>query len=281
MVSFQDVYGLDVSGECDEQTWSALIEASWKLGERLLYVRTQNIRGDDVAELQSQLNRLGFNCDRVDGIYGPRTAAAVSEFQRNLGIKEDGISTPEFIDVLIRMGLQSGAGPGVAVVRESMQLGTSTAHTNARLAIGFFAGGAPLAQAILRRCRETYPLTTSVDADASVQANAANSFDADAYIGCEMTDDIGCIISYYEVPTFVSAGGRNLALRIAAAISDRVPELAVHTQGVRHQVLRETRMPAVMCSMAPASVVSLKTSALSSAIHDAFGAWRDNPSLQL
>ena len=34
-----------------------------------------NLRGEDVAELQRILARLGFDCGRVDGIYGPDTTA--------------------------------------------------------------------------------------------------------------------------------------------------------------------------------------------------------------
>ena len=81
LLAFQDSYGLATTGECDEQVWSSLIEASWTLGERLLFLRSPNIRGDDVASLQSLLNRLGFDCGRVDGIYGPRTSEAVAEFR--------------------------------------------------------------------------------------------------------------------------------------------------------------------------------------------------------
>jgi N-acetylmuramoyl-L-alanine amidase len=101
------------------------------------------------------------------------------------------------------------------------------------------------------------------------------------YIGCESSDDAGCTIHYYEVPTFHSAGGRNLALRIAAAISARAPELHVQTLGVRHPVLRETRMTAVLCSMGPHEVVSLKTNAVSTAICDALDAWRENPATEI
>ena len=32
-----------------------------------------NLRGEDVAELQRILARLGFDCGRVDGIFGPDT----------------------------------------------------------------------------------------------------------------------------------------------------------------------------------------------------------------
>ena len=277
VLSFQDSYGLAATGECDEQTWSALIETSWSLGERLLFLRTPNIRGDDVAELQTQLNRLGFNCGRVDGIYGQNVVDAVSEFQRNMGIAANGICSPEFIEFLKQMGSQSGAGPGVAAVRESIDLGNTNARDDARLVIGYFTGGTQLAHALLRRAKQSHPLATSVEADASFQAQAANQFAADVYIGCEVSSDDGCIIYFYEVPTFVSVGGRNLALRVAAAISSRVPELSVRAVGIRHPVLRETRMPAILCSMGPVDMVALTTNSLASAITDAFDAWREDP----
>jgi N-acetylmuramoyl-L-alanine amidase len=272
---------MPATGECDEQTWSALIETSWSLGDRLLFLRAPNIRGDDVAELQTQLNRLGFNCGRVDGIYGQSVVDAVSEFQRNMGIAANGICSPEFIEVLKQMGSQSGAGPGVAAVRESIDLGNTNARDDARLVVGYFTGGAQLAHAVLRRAKQSHPLATSVDADASTQAQAANQFAADVYIGCEVSSDDGCIIYFYEVPTFVSVGGRNLALRVAAAISSRVPELSIRAIGIRHPVLRETKMPAVLCSMGPIEMVALTTSSLALAITDAFDAWRQDPLHQI
>ena len=83
--AFQTGRGLRCDGRCDEQTWTALVEASWKLGDRLLFLTSPNLRGDDVAELQSRLGRLGFDCGRVDGILGPSTARALEEFQSNCG----------------------------------------------------------------------------------------------------------------------------------------------------------------------------------------------------
>ena len=47
------------------------------LGDRLLYLRSPMLRGDDVAELQRRLGALGFDAGRVDGIFGPRTARAL------------------------------------------------------------------------------------------------------------------------------------------------------------------------------------------------------------
>lgn len=277
MLAFQDSHGLRATGECDDITWSALIETSWSLGERLLFLRSPNIRGDDVAELQSLLNRLGFDCGRVDGIFGPLLVRAVSDFQVNIGLEGNGICTPELVDALRRMGSQSGSGPGVAVVREGIELGAERPHDDARIVIGYFHGGATLANAVVKRAREHHPLTTTVDFDASTQAQTANRFRADVYVGFETVDDTACTLSYYEVPAFVSVGGRNLARRIAAAIADRAPELSIRLQGVRHPILRETRMPAVLCSMGPQELVSLKTSALSAAVADAIDAWRADP----
>lgn len=281
LIAFQDSYGLRTTGECDDQTWSALIEASWTLGERLLFLRSPNIRGDDVAELQSSLNRLGFDCGRVDGIFGPLLVNAITDFQVNMGLEGNGICTPELLEHIRRVGSQSGHGPGVAVVREAAELGDQRTVDNARVMVGHFPGAVALAHAVARRARESHPLTTTVDLDASAQAQAANRFAAELYVGLENSTESGTTIYFYEVPTFVSVGGRNLAKRIAAAISDRVPELPVQVQGLRNPVLRETRMPAVLCSMAPAEIVSLKTSALSAAISDAIDAWLADPTTEI
>src|SRR5690606_14136395 len=70
---FQRAAGLHVDGECDAATWSSLIEAGFRFGDRLLCLRSPMIRGDDVAELQLRLSKLGFDAGRVDGIFGPAT----------------------------------------------------------------------------------------------------------------------------------------------------------------------------------------------------------------
>lgn len=47
--------------------------------------------GDDVRELQEQLNALGFNCGTPDGIFGTRTKQAVMALQAANDLKADGI----------------------------------------------------------------------------------------------------------------------------------------------------------------------------------------------
>lgn len=94
VMEFQHDRGLAVTGMVDEETWRALVEATYKLGDRLLYLRSPFFKGDDVRELQMSLNALGFNTGKVDGIYGETTERAVREFQLNLGLTSDGIFGP-------------------------------------------------------------------------------------------------------------------------------------------------------------------------------------------
>ena len=56
--------------------------------------------GDDVKELQESLNKLGYNCSAVDGIFGDKTLAAVKAFQTAAGVKVDGIVGPVTRDAL-------------------------------------------------------------------------------------------------------------------------------------------------------------------------------------
>ncbi|MDI6715642.1 MAG: peptidoglycan-binding protein [Actinomycetota bacterium] len=91
---FQRDRNLAVTGIVNRETWKALVEATYKLGDRLLYLRLPFFRGDDVKELQLSLNALGFNTGKVDGIYGETTERAVREFQRNSGLASDGIFGP-------------------------------------------------------------------------------------------------------------------------------------------------------------------------------------------
>lgn len=213
----------------------------------------------------------------MDGIFGPLAKRAITSFQENVGLQPTGICTPETLQVLERVGSQSGNGPGIAVVREAVTLSETVAHGESRLVVGYFAGMAALAHAVSRRVREDHPLTSIVDLDAQLQAAAANQLGADSYIGFEVSGDPGCTFQFYEVPTFVSTGGRNLARRLCAAVADRVPEVSVQARGARLPVLRETKMPAVLCSMGPTSVVGLKVTAIAHAVTDAWIAWTHDP----
>jgi peptidoglycan hydrolase-like protein with peptidoglycan-binding domain len=92
--SFQRAQQLSEDGEVGEETWSALVDASFTFGDRMLYLRMPHFHGQDVRLLQQALNALGFACGETDGIFGAFTERAVREFQRNAGLPHDGIVGP-------------------------------------------------------------------------------------------------------------------------------------------------------------------------------------------
>lgn len=51
-------------------------------------------RGEAVRDLQTRLRELGFDPGPIDGVFGPRTAAAVRAFQESVGIRPDAVVGP-------------------------------------------------------------------------------------------------------------------------------------------------------------------------------------------
>jgi len=93
--AFQQERGLTATGVINEITARSLEEARFKLGDRVLSLNSASImRGDDVSNLQDRLIQMGFNCGKVDGIFGANTERAVKEFQKSVGITSDGKCGP-------------------------------------------------------------------------------------------------------------------------------------------------------------------------------------------
>ena len=61
--------------------------------ERTLLLRTPNMQGEDVRTVQQALADAGFTVS-VDGVFGPKTAKVVEQFQQKKGLKADGIVGP-------------------------------------------------------------------------------------------------------------------------------------------------------------------------------------------
>lgn len=76
-----------------------------------------NGKGDKrVKQLQTALNRLGFkdsqgNPLKVDGHLGPRTTSAIKRLQKRLGLKADGIVTPQLLKKIRSAASPKGLGP--------------------------------------------------------------------------------------------------------------------------------------------------------------------------
>ena len=111
--AFQQSRGLSATGIVDATTSRSLDEAKWKLGDRTLRLDVKSLmRGDDVAQLQTRLVEMGFNCGRVDGIFGSQTESAVKEFQKSVGAKIDGQCGPSTVMAILRlMKIVSGGAP--------------------------------------------------------------------------------------------------------------------------------------------------------------------------
>jgi N-acetylmuramoyl-L-alanine amidase len=110
---FQQSRGLSATGVLTRSTYLALEEARWRLGDRnLSLLPSALMRGDDVTTLQQRLTEMGFDCGRVDGIYGPLTEVAVKEFQKQVGVSADGIVGVGTYKALIRLtGTVKGGAP--------------------------------------------------------------------------------------------------------------------------------------------------------------------------
>jgi N-acetylmuramoyl-L-alanine amidase len=103
--AFQQSRGLSVDGEVGEETWRALLAAQWHLGARTLYQAIPDpFTGDDVRQLQERLLEMGYDVGRADGVYGARTARAVAQFQREVGLSTDGAAGPQTLHALRRLG---------------------------------------------------------------------------------------------------------------------------------------------------------------------------------
>ena len=103
--AFQQSRGIGVDGLVGPETWQALDGARWKLGARTLFHSVPtSLVGEDVRALQERLLEMGFDSGRADAIYGPRTARAVAQFQREVGLTPDGSCGPQTMKALRRLG---------------------------------------------------------------------------------------------------------------------------------------------------------------------------------
>ncbi|MCY1143963.1 N-acetylmuramoyl-L-alanine amidase [Actinoplanes sp. Pm04-4] len=103
--AFQQGRGLGVDGLVGDETWGALDASRWRLGARTLFHSVPDaLVGEDVRTLQERLLEMGFDSGRPDSIYGPRTARAVAQFQREVGLTSDGSCGPQTMKALRQLG---------------------------------------------------------------------------------------------------------------------------------------------------------------------------------
>lgn len=277
---FQDQRGLSADGTCGVQTWAALVEAGFRLGDRLLYLRRPMLRGDDVADLQRRLGGLGFDAGRVDGIFGPATERALRDFQRNSGATTDGVCGPEVLTALSRLGdkvADGTGGAGVARVRERVRLLAAPKELlDRRIVVGESGGLGALATALSQNLhRGGARVAVLHHPDWSTQARQANDFGAEAFLALQLGAD-PAHVAYYATEGFESEGGRRLATLVSAALVDDGFAVAP-PRGMRLPVLRETRMPAVLVHLAPPDRVVAESATVAALVAEAVSSWVHEP----
>jgi N-acetylmuramoyl-L-alanine amidase len=208
---------------------------------------------------------------------GPATARALEDFQRNSGLTADGVCGVHTVRMLELVSRQSGTGPGVAVVRENESMTALASLSTLRIVVGQFGGLSSISRSLARALRDGGATVISTDEyEAGAHAAAANRFGASLYIGFEARSDERSIVAYFAVPTFESVGGRTLASQTVARLQ-RELTVAPELRGMRLPVLRETRMPAVLCSLGPVREIVDATDAITSAVVAAVVAWAESP----
>ena len=274
--AFQDRRGLRIDGVCGDDTWSALVEAGYRLGDRHLSLTAPFLRGDDVAELQRRLGSLGFDPGRVDGIFGKSTDRALVDFQRNVGLVTDAICGPSTLAALGRLGA-SGSTPSVTTVRErERHFRRPHSLAGRSIAIGDTGGLDAVASLIAAALTEAGGKVLLLQhPDGSEQAAQANAVEVDAYLGLSLADGPnGCSTAYYRAASgWESPEGRRLAELVQTGL---VPVLHGRDAGVRGMavpVLRETRMPAVVAELGAAGVVVERAADVATALTAALRRW--------
>ncbi len=266
--AFQQSLGLLADGLVGPITWREIVEAGYRPGGRLLYVRQPPFRGADVMELQRMLNDLGFDPGAVNGLFDARTARAVRDFQKNAGLQDDGVVDGAVFKVLSTyagqtLGTHQLPDKSGGYLPENLFSGTivvDAAHGGRDRGYAGDAGPdeADLNLAVAHELAQILParevlLTRSDDEEVSSADRAflANSAGARMVISIHHAHHRtpaarGTASYYFERLGYQSHRGRMAATYIQKGVCEALQSLDIGEFGRSYDILRETNIPAVL-----------------------------------
>ncbi|MFL6099304.1 MAG: N-acetylmuramoyl-L-alanine amidase [Actinomycetales bacterium] len=273
--AFQQRRGLLVDGIVGPQTYRAMDGARWALGDRILvHLPGHLLSGDDVAELQEQLLRLGFHLGRVDGLFGPSTDSALRELQRGVGLLPDGTCGPSTLRALSQLLTRSVSGGAAHQLRETEQVRRAGPNLSGLVVVidpghgdgdpGVATGEqdeAAIVMDIARRVEGRLSATgvmavlshpADTNPDELERAELANSLAADLVVSlhCDASESSSAsgVATYFyghDRPGAWSAVGERLADLIRREVVARTGLVDCQSHPRTWELLRRTSMPSV------------------------------------
>ncbi len=145
------------------------------------------------------------------------------------------------------------------------------------VAVGESGGLGSVAGALRRRLAMSGIRVTELHhPDDAVQAKEANELEVDVFVGLRLNPAASlCGTAFWSGTHDESPGGRRLAELVQGAVPEALGVADAGVHGMSVPLLRETRMPAVLVEVGPASTVVERATTLAAALSSALGHWAD------
>jgi N-acetylmuramoyl-L-alanine amidase len=276
VLHFQQRRSITADGTVGRETYLALVDAHWKLGDReLAHQSNRLMQGDDVTALQTQLLELGYDVARPDGVFGPVTAAGLRAFQRDYGMVADGICGPQTLRALKQLGRRVVGGSPQLLREMAVVAASGPSLLGKRVVIdpghGASDPGTVVTEddTVLTEAQLVWDLATrlegrlralgvstwltrgpSNDKSDDERADLANDVGADLVLslhvdGSTSAEANGIATYYFGGVTTTSTVGERLADLVQRELVARTGLLDNRIHGKAWSMLRRTRMPAV------------------------------------